>query len=232
MNTKEAQEIIKEEKKLMAEVKKEEKAIARLFKDIRFMAIGTIVAVLAIAGGVFYFVNAQNQISIENSQVTATAIDLAPSSGGKLEEVMVNEGDRVVADTIVARVGNELIKAKIGGLVIMARTDIGKLVAPGEKVVSLINPDDLRVVGRLAEDKGLSKVAVGDRATFTIDAFGGKKFIGIVDEVSPTSRAGDVVFSISDKRQEQEFNVKVRYDIAAYPELKNGMSAKLTVYRN
>jgi len=75
-------------------------------------------------------------------------------------------------------------------------------------------------------------VSVGQRATFTVDAFGGRVFNGIVDEVSPTSRAGDVVFSISDKRQEQEFNIKVRYDATAYPELKNGMSAKLTIYKN
>ena len=48
---------------------------------------------------------------------------------------------------------------------------------------------------------------------------------------TPTARSADVVFSISDQRAEQEFNVYVRYDINAYPELKNGMSAKIWVYK-
>ncbi len=46
-----------------------------------------------------------------------------------------------------------------------------------------------------------------------------------MDEVSPEAQAGDVVFQISDQREEQIFDVKVRFDPTAYPELKDGMSA-------
>ncbi len=53
----------------------------------------------------------------------------------------------------------------------------------------------------------------------------------MVEAVAPSSRTGDIVFSISDKRQEQEFEVRVSYDVAAYPELKNGMSAKMWISR-
>jgi multidrug resistance efflux pump len=232
MNNQEAKEIVQKEEKLIAEVKKEEKLIQKLIKDARVIIIALVIIAAAAAGGIFFLVNAQNQIKIDDSSIAASEIDLAPTGGGALEAVYVNEGDTVPANTVVARVGNELVKSKISGTVIMARQDIGKLVAPGEKVVSMIDPGDLRVVGRLAEDKGLQNVSVGQRATFTVDAFSGRVFNGIVDEVSPTSRAGDVVFNISDQRQEQEFNVKVRYDVNAYPELKNGMSAKLTIYRN
>jgi multidrug resistance efflux pump len=232
MNTQIEKEIVKEEKELVAEVKKEEKLIAKLIKDVRALIVIGLVLVVGVAGGIWYFVAASHEVKIENSQVTADAINLAPAVGGRLNAVYVHEGDMIDANTVVALSGNELIKTKIGGLVIMAREDIGKSIAPGETVVSMIDPGDLRVVGRLAEDKGLNKVSVGDAATFTVDAFGSRKFNGIVDEVSPTSRSSDVVFSISDKRQENEFNVKVRYDISAYPDLKNGMSAKLTIYHN
>jgi multidrug resistance efflux pump len=232
MNNQEAKEIIKEEEKLIAEVKKEEKLINRLIKDVRVLIVAIIVVAVALAGGIYFVINMQNQIKIDDSQIMADSIDLAPTSGGALEAVYVNEGDQIPADTVVARVGNELVKSKIAGTVIMVREDIGKLVSPGETVVSMINPADLRVVGSLEEDKGLQNVSVGQRATFTVDAFGGRVFDGIVDEVSPTSRQSDVVFNISNQREEQEFNVKVRYDVSAYPELKNGMSAKLTIYRN
>lgn len=231
MTTQTEKEIIKEEKELVAEIKKEEKLMQKLLKNTRVLI--ALVAVLILGGltTAWYFINASNQVYIEKSQVTAASIDLASTAAGKLEAVYVNDGDMITANTVVARVGNELVKSKIDGLVIMAREDIGKLVSPGEKVVSMVSPSDLRIVGQLAEDKGLSKVSVGQRAVFTVDAFGGRKYEGIVDEISSTSRSGDVVFSISDKRQENEFNVKVRYDVSRYPELKNGMSAKIWIYR-
>jgi hypothetical protein len=66
---------------------------------------------------------------------------------------------------------------------------------------------------------------------FKVDAFGDKKYYGVVDEISSTSHESDVVFSISDKREKKKFDIKVRFNLAEYPELKNGMSAKLWVYK-
>jgi multidrug resistance efflux pump len=95
----------------------------------------------------------------------------------------------------------------------------------------MIDPTQLRVDGQLEEDKGLADVAVGDRAIFTVDAFPGKTYDGVVSEISPTSHVADVVFQVSDQREEQIFDVKVAYDVSKYPELKNGMSAKIWVYK-
>ena len=225
-------EILAEEKQILTEIKKEEKEVKKLSDRLHLLS-AIIAGLVVIGAGIFIYLKISGgSIYIENSQVTADKIDLASPAGGTLNNVYVNEGDQVNADTVVAQVGNALVKSKVSGLIIFARQDIGKIVAPGETIVSEIDPNDLRVVGRLAEDKGLKNVSVGMAAVFTVGAFGGKKYDGVVDEVSPTSRAGDVVFSISDKRQEQEFNIKVRFDLTAYPELKNGMSAKLWVYQN
>jgi multidrug resistance efflux pump len=98
-------------------------------------------------------------------------------------------------------------------------------------VATMVDPTQLRVVGSLDENKGLSSVQVGDAATFTVDAFGGKKYQGVVDEVSPTSNQSDVVFNISDARPTNEFSVYVRFDPTLYPELKNGMSARISIYK-
>ena len=62
-------------------------------------------------------------------------------------------------------------------------------------------------------------------------AFGSKEYSGVVDEISPTSNVGDIVFNISNARQQQTFNIKIRFDVTQYPELKNGMSAKLWIYK-
>jgi len=147
-----------------------------------------------------------------------------------LRRVYVHEGDKVAPNTVGAQVGVELIKSTSGGLVVTVNNNICKQVGPQDSVVSMIDPSQLRVVGQVEEDKGLSSIKTGEPAIFTVDAFGGTQFTGVVDEVSPTSHNSDVVFNISDKRQVQPFVVKIRYDLAAHPDLRNGMSAKLWIY--
>jgi len=90
----------------------------------------------------------------------------------------------------------------------------------------------MKVIGQLEETKGLNKIKVGQRATFSVDAFPGKTYEGVVEEVSATSDDTGVVFNISDQRPIEKFDVKVKFNIADYPELKSGMSAKITVYTN
>jgi multidrug resistance efflux pump len=131
----------------------------------------------------------------------------------------------------VALVDNELIKTKVGGTVVAVNNNVGKIFNKGEAIVSMINPQELRVVGSIEEDKGLKDIRVGQRAVFTVDAFGSKQYYGTVDEISPTSRSSDVVFNISDARALNEFDIKVRFNVDQYPELKNGMSAKLWIYK-
>jgi hypothetical protein len=53
-----------------------------------------------------------------------------------------------------------------------------------------------------------------------------------LDSISQISNDTGIVFSISDKRPTEKFDVKVRFNVADYPELKSGMSAKITVYTN
>ncbi len=228
---KEERKILHEEKEILKEIKQEEKEIKKTERRILMIAYGILLlAVLAIGGGA-YWKYALARIGIDKAQISATIVDLGPSAPGILQEVDVHPGDTVLPETVVARVDNEAIKTKIGGLVVSVQNDIGKRFNPGEAIVSLIDPQELRVVGQLAEDKGLKDVQVGQQATFTVDAFGSRTFYGTVDSVSPTSRDSGIVFSISDKRETKNFDVKVRFDISAYPGLKNGMSSKITILK-
>jgi len=154
-----------------------------------------------------------------------------PSASGILEEVYVNVGDIVGPDTVVARVGNELLKTTASSVITDTDTALGATVSPSTPVVQVVNPDDLRVIAHIDEDKGLSSIAVGDQVDFTVDAFGSRTFHGVVDEISPTARQEDIVFNISDKRQTNQFDVKIRFDVNAYPDIKNGMSAKVWIYK-
>jgi multidrug resistance efflux pump len=217
----------------MAESENEKKAANGNRGKLIAWVIGIIVVVGTAGGGLYYYVTSKT-VYIDLSQVTAPLINLSPVNSGVLEEVFVNVGDTVTINEPVARVGNEIVEAKVAGQIVSVDNNIGEYVntMTGQgTVATMIDPTQLRVVGNLDENKGLSDVQVGDAATFTVDAFGSQVFKGVVDEVSPTSNQSDVVFNISDQRPTNQFAVKVRFDPSQYPQLKNGMSAKIWVYK-
>ena len=202
-------------------------------RDSRVLVLAACI-VLILGGGIaaFAYLSASGKrVYIDTAKIQAPLIDLSPSAPGTLKAVFVSEGDVIPPNTVVAQVDTELIKSTEGGLVVTVNNNIGKSVGTDAPVVVMIDPSQLRVVGEVQEDKGLVDIHVGDPVAFTVDAFGSKQFTGIVDSVAPTSVSGDVVFSVSDKREEQNFDVKVNYDEAAHPEIKNGMSAKMWVYK-
>ena len=208
-----------------------EKAIVKSTRNKIILLIVIVFVVLAGIGGIIYWNIVSARVYIENASISAPIISLSPIIGGTLQQVFVNAGDAVQNYAPIARVGNELIKTKSDGQILSISTNVGAGFGPNQPVATMINPKDLRVVGQVQEDKGLKDIRVGQTAIFTVDAFGSKEYTGVVDEISPTSNTGDIVFNISGARQEMDFNVKIRFNINQYPELKNGMSAKLWIYK-
>ncbi len=207
-----------------------EKPKTSILKNKWVKSGGAVALALIIVGGLVYWQMASTRVSIDTSLITAPIINLSPTAPGQLQAIYVNEGDMVAANTPVAEVGSEIIKTTVAGEIVTVQNAVGTTFNPGQAVVSMIDPTQLRVVGTIDEDKGLSKIHVGQLASFTADAFGSKQYQGVVDEVDPSANQQDVVFNISDSREEQQFDVKVRFDTGQYPELKNGMSAKLTIF--
>jgi multidrug resistance efflux pump len=216
----------------VVKVKKEKRSFFGIKSDIIVVYIGLALLVAGTLSGAIYWRASANKISIDNSTISAPVIDLSPKTSGILEEVFVNEGDQVTANAILVRVGNELIKAKNPGLIIGVKDGIGQMFSAGTPVVSMIDPMELRVVGQIEENKGLADIKVGQPAIFTVDAFGSQESSGVVDEITPTSNDSAVLFSISDKREVKKFDIKIRFNTAEHPEFKNGMSAKIVIYKN
>jgi multidrug resistance efflux pump len=190
-----------------------------------------VVVIVAIGGGAFWYVSSKT-VYIDQSDVVAPLINLSPAVPGPLQAVYVKEGDTVPANTPVAEIGNQTLDTTVSGEIVSVDNTIGETVNPGQTVVSMIDPTQLRIVGHLDENAGLEDIHLGDPATFTVDAFGSKKYQGVVDEIAPSAQQTDVVFNISDQRPTNQFAVYVRFDPTAYPELKNGMSARIWIYKN
>ena len=181
--------------------------------------------------GIYYYVSSK-YVYVDLSVIEAPVISLVPSNSDILQAVFVNNGDSVVANQPIARVGNQIVKSKVAGVIVSVNQNIGQFenVLGGQAIVAtMIDPTQLRVVGQLDEDKGLVDIKVGDVAKFTIDTFGSKEYYGVVDQVGETSEAS-VVNNIFNQRPTNKFNIYVRFDPERYPELKSGMSARIWVY--
>jgi len=225
------EDLHKEEVVLQTEIKKEEAGLKWFFKSHTFRILLTILIFTILMGVVYYLSVKEGQISIEDAQIQAPVIKLSSQQPGILQSVFVKEGDYIPINTIVARVNTETIKSKVAGLVINVQDTPGQYVTSQNTIVEMIDPTQLKLVGKIQEDKGLNEIKKGQQVTFTVDAFGSQQYQGIVDAIAPAARTGDLVFSISDKRQEQDFDISVAYDASSHPELKQGMSAKMLIYR-
>lgn len=201
-----------------------------IFKKPWMKSLMSVVIIFGLLAVFLFWQSNRDTVFIENSFLEAPIINLSPTTPGILNALYVKEGDHILPNTQVALVGSQPIYTKNSGIVSSAPYIIGTYFNPGQTVVSVINDQEMKVVGTIDETKGLSDILVNQKVIFTVDAFSSKKYLGIVSEISPTSNDTGIVFSISDKRPIKKFDVKVKFNVADYPELKNGMSAKITVY--
>ena len=194
--------------------------------------VGVILILLAVlVGGYFYWMDLQSKVYIEKSELWAPIITLAPKNMGEIEMVYVKEGDVVVPGQQLVRAGGQIISAKTNGIITWVGNTPGQLANSQTPVVKMYDPQSLRVVGHIQEDKGLKDIHVGQKVIFTVDAFGDRSYYGVVETIATSARQSSIVFTISDKREEKEFDVTASFDVNAYPELKNGMSAKMWVIK-
>jgi multidrug resistance efflux pump len=169
------------------------------------------------------------RVDLEDAAIRAPQVNLPARAGGELKQVYASVGDDVRALAPVARVGNEVISADVPGTIVSIRDDIGANIAPGTVVAGLIDRDDLRAVGLVDEDGGLSDLRLGQRATIALDAFPDRTFTGYVEEISRRPSDQAVNFAISDRDEARQYEVKVRLDGSPDFELRQGLSATVEV---
>jgi multidrug resistance efflux pump len=230
---------MKDGKKIKEDVEKVEKDLEKAEKNIiqkikhhpqtKYVLI--IIALLLVAAGIFIYTYINSRIYIEKSEINAPIISIGPEKSGILEKLLVKEGDIVGKGKVVAIVGDQELKTITGGVVVEVKDVPGQMVTSSDQIVKIIEPKKLRLIGHLEEDKGLKDVHPGQKVIFTADAFGSKKYYGTVEFVAQSSKQSAITFSISDKREMKQFDITVRYDEQLYNELKNGMSAKMWIYR-
>ncbi len=200
-----------------------------LRKQLLYVGSGAFL-IIAVGAVSAYLILTSGRVSIDTASIQAPLIGLTSTAPGILDAVYVHTGDMITANQPVALVGTQVITSKVAGMVVSVNDAVGAQVNAGVEVVTMIDPSQLRVVDRIDENKGFAQIRIGDPVRFTVDAFSGKTFTGVIDEIAPTSNQSGIVFNISSQRQVQQFDVKARFDTSAYPELRNGMSARMEIY--
>lgn len=208
------------------------KLFSKLKNPKALRTVVVVVVVLLFVGGIFLYEKLQGRVFIDDSLIQGPIISVAPSASGTLSELDAQEGEIVKKGDLLAIVGTQALRADTYGLVTSAQNVIGSSITAQTPVVQMVNLSDMRVVGTIDENKGLDQIKVGQVVSFTVDALPGRTFWGYVDEVAPSAKQTALSFSISSERPTQQFEIYARYNVDEYPEIKDGMSAKMVVYTN
>lgn len=125
------------------------------------------------------------------------------------------------------------IKSPVGGTVARIGAQAGETLSPGQAALSVIDLDNVWVQANL-EETYLHRLAVGQKARVTIDAYPGVVFNGQVTDIG--SAAGSVFSLIPTENTSgnftkvvQRFIVKIQLEPTGH-NLKPGMSAVVKIY--
>ena len=208
------------------------KFIAKIKNPKLLRALLVILLAVALIGGFIFYEVLKGRVSIEDSLVQAPIVTISPEVPGAITNIKVYEGERVKKGDTLAIVGTSSLNAYQDGLVVATDNAIGSIASSQTPVVQMINFADMRIAGTIDENKGLDQIKIGQIVSFTVDALPGETFWGYVDEISPTAKQTQLQFSVSSERPTQQFTIYARFNAYQYPQILNGMSAKMTVYTN
>lgn len=160
--------------------------------------------------------------SAKTTLVSAEGTLALAQSGSTPESIAAQEAQVAQAQAGVASARANLMGAKviapINGLVTQLDAKIGQLASPGTPLVSLIGYGGFEVDAGVSEiDVG--KLAVGNIATMTLDAFPNETFMGSVFYIAPAQTNTQGVIS---------YQIKISFS-KADPRLKSGLTANIDI---
>ncbi len=154
---------------------------------------------------------------------SVSAVDIFPDVGGKIQRILVNVGDNVKKDEIIAYVDASRpgmnysaspVKSPITGRITAFPPTIGTMVSQGYSVAQVSDTDELQIKINVAE-RFISRISNGQKAVINFDAYPGVNFDAKVFEVSP-------VLDISSRTMQ----VKLKIDHKD-PRIRVGMYARV-----
>jgi membrane fusion protein (multidrug efflux system) len=138
--------------------------------------------------------NRANQLRSRPSPVISEGEFKARVSDLEAAKAKRDQAEQAVAEAKVL-LSYTTIKAPKAGMIVDRLAEPGDLARPGEPLLVLYDPTSLRLEVPVMENLA-EVVHVGDKLTVVIDALGGKKFTGTVDEKVPQVQAASRSFLV------------------------------------
>lgn len=192
-----------------------------------------------ILGVVIYGIYTMLQNTVFNNGTTASGsieaneVNLGVSAGGVVDRVLVNEGDAVKKDQLLAVVkmgsgqASGSIRSPLDGVVLMRAAEPGEVITAGGALLVVADLNSVTMTVYIPESI-YGQIYLGQQLPVTVDSFPGKVFAGtvtrIADEAEFTPRNSQTV----QNRKNTVYAVKLTI---ANPELdlKPGMPADVTL---
>jgi multidrug resistance efflux pump len=175
------------------------------------------IAVLSIGAIVgWYAYEGARYVATDDARVAADIVSVSPEIVGKLMEWRVKEGDMVARDDVLGRqdLGSALtsgalnpqamgsvagvvaekavLKAPIGGQVILSTGVVGEMAAPGMSLAMIADTENLYFNANIKEGD-ITRVKIGQPVDVSVDAIRGRTFHGRVQTIG---RATSSTFSL------------------------------------
>lgn len=169
-------------------------------------------------------------------QAAREAYDLSLEGARKetieVQEAMVGQAQAELENARIA-LADAVVKAPSGGVIGQKSIELGEYVSAGKPLFNITDLDGVWIGVNIKETE-IGKIALGNRAEFTIDAYPGATFTGEVVEAGPAAGAQFALLPTENSagnftKVTQRLPIKVRPDASSYV-LKPGMSAILSVY--
>lgn len=230
MNTLQAPE--QEDEALQQERKQKKKA---KIKRILILALAAVV-VIGCVFGVYYAAASRGVLKTDNAKVTAKMYPIMGTSSSRLLEWTVATGDLVLRDQVLGwQETLPAIVSPIDGTVVKCDATAGMMAGPATQLAVVADTDHM-YIGVNIEETEITKVALGQQAEVTIDAYGSRVFQGTVTEIDTATQtyftSGLTSFSTSGEytKVKQLIPIKVTIDNPDGLPLMYGMNCTVTIH--
>ncbi len=157
---------------------------------------------------------------------TQKSIEVFPSNGGKVVEMLVSLGSSVKQGDIIAYIdpsepgsyfAKSPVTAPIDGSIITSPVKIGQKVTANSVITKIGDINNLQITAKVPE-RYVADIAIGQKAEITLQAYGEEKFIASVVRISP-------VVDPSTRTKEIILNFDKHYD-----KVNAGMFARVKLF--
>lgn len=145
----------------------------------------------------YYWYNNACYVKTDDARVDGPVIKVSPQIAGKIKNIYVKEGDRVITGQAIARLDDAtlqpganpdlaVVRAPEDGVIIKKLGNPGEMVAAGQQLAMMVNPYSLYITANIEETK-LGRVIPGQVVDITLDSLPGQKFTGRVERIAGAS---------------------------------------------